>query len=157
MARGGLLPPALLGAFSGLVVVVLLQSKTQERLFSTLQPGVVSRTPNSVTGEDGISTAFQSNFRSPAGASGEPAEPPMESKAPAPREVKATFKAPSTSEWRTSRAGSGEEEGWRVQRQGNASGVFISCSTHSSQFRIFFQSTTIGAAMRKSMVWIGLW
>ena len=98
MARGGLLPPALLGAFSGLVVVVLLQSKTQERLFSTLQPGVVSRTPNSVTGEDGISTAFQSNFRSPAGASGEPADPPMESKTPAPREVKATFEAPSTSD-----------------------------------------------------------
>lgn len=68
IARGGLIPPALLGAFSGLVVVVLLQSETQERFFSTLQPGVVSRTP--ATG-DGISTV-DANFRPPTRAFEEP-------------------------------------------------------------------------------------
>ena len=93
MARGGLIPPALLGAFSGLVIVVLLQSETQERFFSTLQPGVVSWTPDPATGEDGISTAFRANFRSPTfRAFGK--EPPVASKTPAPREDKTTFEAP---------------------------------------------------------------
>lgn len=88
MARGGLIPAALLGAFSGLVVVVLLQSETQERFFSTLQPGVVSRTP--ATG-DGISTV-RANFRPPTRAFGEPK--PVASETP-PREDRATFESPA--------------------------------------------------------------